>query len=108
MSMKDYTKFSNHKVERKPVKIQNGVTKVEEVAEPVVEQPAPKPVVGVVTGCKRLNVREVPYLDGPVACVITESTEVTIDNAESTDDFYKVCTAAGVEGFCMKKFIEVE
>jgi hypothetical protein len=31
-----------------------------------------------------------------------------IDEKESTEEFYKVCTAAGIEGFCMKKFIAIQ
>jgi len=40
-----------------------------------------------------------------VICTINCHAEVEIDELESTDDFYKICTASGVEGYCMKKFI---
>lgn len=33
--------------------------------------------------------------------------ELKIDMANSNDDWYAVCTVAGIEGFCMKKFIAV-
>jgi hypothetical protein len=39
--------------------------------------------------------------------VIEQGAEVAINKEESTAEFYKVCTASGVEGFCMKKFITV-
>lgn len=29
------------------------------------------------------------------------------DMGDSNDDWYAVCTAAGIEGFCMKKFVAV-
>lgn len=62
---------------------------------------------GVVADCENLNVREAPNPDATVVKIIDKDSEVMIDESESTDDFYKVCTASGVEGFCMKQFIAV-
>lgn len=83
----------------------------EEVTEEVVEEPVeetvnqgPEQVIGLVI-CSKLNVRKLPNPNGQVLCVITEGTEVQIDLDESTVDWYKVCTNAGVSGYCMKKFI---
>ena len=27
---------------------------------------------------------------------------------ESTEDFYKICTESGINGYCLKKFIEIQ
>lgn len=70
---------------------------VEEVAE----------VFGVVTDCLRLNIREKPAKDSAVVTIVTCLDELKIDPDNSTDDWYAVCTASGVEGFCMKKFVAV-
>lgn len=70
---------------------------VEEVAE----------VFGVVTDCLRLNIREKPTKDSTVVTIVTCLDELKIDPDNSTDDWYAVCTASGVEGFCMKKFVAV-
>lgn len=70
---------------------------VEEVAE----------VFGVVTDCLRLNIREEPTKDSAVVTIVTCLDELKIDLDNSTDDWYAVCTASGVEGFCMKKFVVV-
>lgn len=70
---------------------------VEEVAE----------VFGVVTDCLRLNIREEPTKDSAVAAIVTCLDELKIDPDNSTDDWYAVCTASGVEGFCMKKFVAI-
>lgn len=64
--------------------------------------------IGVVTGCGKLNVRKGPSSAALIVCEIERQTEVMIDESESTEDFYKVCLASGVDGFCMKKFIEVQ
>ena len=63
--------------------------------------------IGLVSNCKKLNVREKPTVEAPVVCEIVCQTEVMIDEKESTEEFYKVYTAAGIVGFCMKKFIAI-
>ena len=35
-----------------------------------------------------------------------DEKKVTIKNSESTDEWLKIKTKSGLEGFCMKKFIE--
>lgn len=102
--MNDYTKFSAKKTEKitPEKKIEDKVAPVEEVATP---EPPEEPLYGEVSGCARLNVRKEPDAEAEVLCVIEEGSEVVIVGSESTNEFYKVFTAAGVEGFCMKMFI---
>jgi hypothetical protein len=52
-------------------------------------------------------VRKLPSPYEEVLCVLNEKTKVEIDEVNSTEDFYKVATVSGVEGYCMKKFITV-
>lgn len=65
----------------------------------------PRIVPGVVTDCLYLNVRKLPDITADVAVVIDALTLVCVDLDASTEDFYKVCTSDGVEGFCMRKYI---
>lgn len=60
---------------------------------------------GIVTDCLYLNVRKLPDINADVAVVIDALTQVCVDLDASTEDFYKVCTSDGVEGFCMRKYI---
>lgn len=62
---------------------------------------------GVVTDCVRLNLREAPALESKIVCTIECLSEVQISEGESTNDFYKVYLASGINGFCMKKFISI-
>ena len=78
---------------------------VEVKQEPEIEEP--EPIIGVVTDCTRLNVRARPYSTAMILGVITAATELIIIEEESTKDFYKICTSAGLEGYCMKKFITI-
>lgn len=70
-----------------------------------VAKPQPKQVTGIVSGCIKLNVRKEPSKDAEIIAVINEGSEVVINRIKSTVEFFSVCTAAGVEGYCMKKFI---
>ena len=83
--------------------------KDEVVAMPaVLEVEKPEPVTGIVEATD-LNVRETPVVNPKnILGTIKKGEEVEIDMEESTDDFYKVYTAKGLEGFCMKQFIQVE
>lgn len=76
-----------------------------EVVEP--EPEIFEPTIGVVVNCTKLNVREQPSAGADIVCVLVALDEVQIDEDESTEDFYKVCTVSGLEGFCMKKYIVI-
>lgn len=67
-----------------------------------------EPVIGHVVNCTKLNVRKAPNKNAEILGTIPAGAEVTIDESESTGDFYNVCAASGIEGFCMKRFIAVE
>lgn len=67
-----------------------------------------EPLIGKVSGCKKLNIRKEPNRESDVLDVVLEGSEVMIDESKSTDDFYKVYTESGLEGFCMKQYITVQ
>lgn len=66
-----------------------------------------EPRMGFVVDCKNLNVREQPNSSAAVLGVIPVETELMVDESESTGEFYKILTASGLEGFCMKKYIMI-
>ena len=104
MNKKHYTNYN------KPNPIEAEPT-VEEIKEETVIEAEDKvenvEIIGKVVDCAKLRVRESASTDADIICEIAAGAEVTIDEVNSTNDFYKVCTAAGAEGFCMKKFIEI-
>lgn len=65
-------------------------------------------ITGIVSDCKRLRVRNYPELESNVICEIEADSKVVIDEVNSTEEFYKICTETGVDGYCMKRFIKVE
>lgn len=76
-------------------------------SEPISESETVPPKIGIVVGCPRLNVRMKPNAEATVVCVIDRDSKVMLDEENSTRSFYKICTEVGVEGYCMKQFINV-
>lgn len=87
---------------------------VEPEAETVVEDTVeaapelPTAVAGVVSGCKKLNVRNKPSTTAVIVTTINEGTEVVIAQPVIDGEFYKVTLANGMAGYCMKKFVTVK
>jgi len=80
----------------------------EEIAvENTTESVEPSTVLGVVTECVKLRVRSTPEIADNVLAEIILASEVLVDLKESTDEFYKITTEAGVEGYCMKQYINI-
>lgn len=86
----------------KPI-VQPALNLVQETVETV---KLPETVKGTVANCSKLNVRVAPNPDADVACVLTAQSEVAINVAESTDEWFSICTAVGMEGYCMRKYID--
>lgn len=79
---------------------------LEVVEETVDTVSLPKTVTGVVVNCAKLNVRKEPSAYADVVCVLDVMSEIVIDAAESDNEWFKIYTAAGVEGYCMRKFVD--
>lgn len=61
--------------------------------------------IGTVIGCEKLRVRPTPDTDQEEISLIDNGSTVKISLEDSTEEFYKVRTDDGVEGYCMKSFI---
>lgn len=60
-----------------------------------------------VVNCLRLHIHSEPTEESEVICKIRYATEVEIDLSKSTEDFYKIYTAIGAEGFCKKELVTI-
>lgn len=92
-------------VEETPVEVVPTV-EVDSGKKRVKSSDKPSTTTGTVTNCVKLNVRINPNTTAEVVCVLDVNTEVEIDVAKSNKDWFKVCTATGIEGYCMRKFVE--
>lgn len=119
MSNKNYNKMYNsqqHKeeeiapeaVEYPVVEVQTAIEGVAE--EVVIEEPkeAANKTHAIVVNCAKLNVREEPSPRAVVVGIIDASNEVVISEDESFGNYYKVLTASGIEGYCIKDYLELK
>ena len=135
MSKHNYTQYSNKKHDGKTDSRNNGEKQAngkpikpaeKPVAKPTPDNPKPtqaKPEVklvtetvetvtlpetveGVVVDCAKLNVRAEPSTDAEIVCVLDVMSEIEIDVNKSSNTWFKICTATGIEGYCMRKFVD--
>ena len=120
MSKNDYTRFSNKPnkpahnrvvepaMETEDILVNLVEAPVQEIKfeEPKFEEPK-KNIKGVVVNCTSLNVRKEPEPKAEILGTVDANCELIIDDTNSTEEFYKVCTAAGIEGYCVKYFITI-
>lgn len=96
-------------VEPEEIKMESFEPAIDLVAVETVETVAlPTTVTGTVANCSKLNVRAKPATDAEVLTVLNGDSEVEIDPARSTSEWLKITTAAGIEGFCMRKFVNAK
>ncbi|MDE6019781.1 MAG: SH3 domain-containing protein [Ruminococcus sp.] len=63
--------------------------------------------IGVITDCLKLNVREKPDKNSEVVAIVNRLDKLNVYLDASTDEWYAVRTASGIEGFSMKKYISI-
>ena len=90
----------------------------EEVTEEVTDQEVIVPsidnnvenneVIGKISGFEKLYVRKEASKDSEPVGIVTDKDDLSIDVARSTDDFYKVITSNGLEGYCVKEFVKID
>ena len=76
-------------------------------ADEIVEETESPSLIGVVSGCAKLNIRKESNITSDPVCIVPEKSVLLIDQDLSTDEWYKVYTETGMEGFCMKKYVTV-
>lgn len=86
----------------------------EEVTEPEVIVPSIEnnvennEVIGKISGFEKLYVRKEASKDSEPVGIVTDKDDLSIDVSHSTDDFYKVITSTGLEGYCVKEFVKID
>lgn len=64
-------------------------------------------IIGKITGCAKLRMREKAEPNATEVTTINETEDILIDLKNSTNDFYKV-EVNGLHGYSMKKFIKID
>lgn len=86
-------------------------TEVEDESEPVEEDVVDEKVLmGVIDNCNRVYVRSNADKDSEPVTDLNKGAEVLVTGTFDDSDnvgWYKVCTATGVEGYIMSKFVKL-
>lgn len=77
-----------------------------EVAEPDKGEEA-NTIIGQVHSCTKLNIRKEPSKAAEIVAVVDRDDFLAIDFEQSNDEWYSVCTVAGISGYCMAEFVAV-
>lgn len=96
----------NDPVEEQEVIVEDAVEEQEAIVEDTPD--VTKTVYGTVFKCSMVNIRKAPEKNAPVVATIRRNNTVTVDIDESTAEFYKIRTLTGIEGFCMREFIDIQ
>ena len=95
------------KMDSEPEVVKPVVTPAPNIMKETVETKSlPETVSGMVVGCAKLNVRKEPNLFADIVCALNVQSEIEIDVEKSDKDWFYICTATGIEGYCMRKFVE--
>lgn len=105
----NYNKISTTPATVESTNVETTPAVVDTEPKTVVTPSAPvEPVKGIVSGCSRLNIRKEPSLTGEVVCEVSKGTALMVDTSKSTEDWFRVYTETGVEGYCMKNFVTIK
>ena len=64
-------------------------------------------VAGMITDCETLCVYEEPSFLSKIIDTAPVGTDLVIDLESSEDRFYKVYNVAGIEGYCLKRYVTI-
>ena len=98
---------SQNEVSEEAQEIQETIEEVDESQNEVSEETVNNKS-GKIFGYEKLYVRKEPSVDSEPVGIISINDDLAIDEHHSTDDFYKVYTSNGLEGYCVKKFIKID
>lgn len=71
-------------------------------------EPPAEPIEGYVTDCLKLNIRKEPSLQADILCEVPVAAKLLIAPDTSTEEWFNVVTESGVDGFCMKKYVNIK
>lgn len=99
---------SINEVEETTEEVTEEVTESEVIVPNIEDGVENNEVVGKISGFTKLYVRKEASKDSEPVGIVTDKDDLSIDVAHSTDDFYKVITSNGLEGYCVKEFVKID
>lgn len=99
---------STNETEETTEKVTEEVTDKEVIVPSIDNNVENNEVIGKISGFEKLYVRKEASKDSEPVGIVTNKDDISIDVAHSTDDFYKVITSNGLEGYCVKEFVKID
>ena len=99
---------SNNEAEETTEEVTKEVTEPEVIVPSIENNVENNEVIGKISGFEKLYVRKEASKDSEPVGIVTDKDDLSIDVARSTDDFYKVITSNGLEGYCVKEFVKID
>lgn len=97
-----------NEIEETTVEVTKEVTEQEVIVPSIENNVENNEVIGKISGFEKLYVRKEASKDSEPVGIVTDKDDLSIDVAHSTDDFYKVITSNGLEGYCVKEFVKID
>lgn len=99
---------STNEIEETKEEVIEEVTNKEAIVPSIDNNVESNEVIGKISGFEKLYVRKEASKDSEPVGIVTDKDDLSIDVASSTDDFYKVITSNGLEGYCVKEFVKID
>ena len=99
---------STNETEETTEKVTEEVTDQEVIVPSIDNNVENNEVIGKISGFEKLYVRKEASKDSEPVGIVTNKDDLSIDVASSTDEFYKVITSNGLEGYCVKEFVKID
>ena len=99
---------STNEIEETKEEVTEEVTEPEVIVPNVENNVENNEVIGKISGFEKLYVRKEASKDSEPVGIVTDKDDLSIDITRSTDDFYKVITSNGLEGYCVKEFVKID
>ena len=109
------TTVETNEVKEEVTEVTENVEEVQETPETEVEEGSTEPevieaapVIGRICGFSKLYVRSEASRDSEPVGTVDDKEDLVIDLENSTEDFYKVRTTAGIDGYCVKSNVKID
>ena len=99
---------STNETEETTEKVTDEVIEPEVIVPSIENNVENNEVIGKISGFEKLYVRKEASKDSEPVGIVTDKDDISIDITHSTDDFYKVITSNGLEGYCVKEFVKID
>ena len=99
---------STNEIEETTGEVTDEVTEPEVIVPNVENNVENNEVIGKISVFEKLYVRKEASKDSEPVGIVTDKDDLSIDVTRSTDDFYKVITSNGLEGYCVKEFVKID